>query len=698
MAFVYRSDRTNNSEKNKISIGPGEYNEELSKTQGRLLHQNHMKYSSVMKNNKKPLIVPFNTTSKRSKLFDGDNLPGPGSYTLTSNFNNTNTRSSFTHTSSLMDKDIQEIFSMYKTNPNKKGFLSSEKRFNKSSTAEKFSPGPGSYELRSYFLKNENDNKNANNKYITEKYALNKGKTYKLPGNSEEITSSIPDKSKGEFKIVKGLLTQVKKPPYDSGQVGPGKYNLFSNWNAPGLTWDKGYKKEDKKYNKSDIQKELEQNSSMLNNETYSEKMHNFNNNISSISTNFNAAQRSNNNLSSVLTMTNMNMSNNYNNSKYINANISGWNTTVNLNNNNNNSLKKLNKPDEKQMRNKIFHNFIKSREDLHSKTMSKLKPDNNLIMELEYPDFPGPGFYNQKIIPKHTSFMSTAHNFGSTSPKFKNFKTENEIIGPGAYFKEKNKYQPEFKTVLHAKNPERQKRENNDSVFVQNLIRNNREKMPGPGEYDLEGKLIKKEISNNKSFGSNVERFKWSKTPEDQNHGYKKEINDNNIKEFINQSITEEDKKDQERIRKRQYLKKVEKLKKKEKQKREKFLKIKMPSVGTYSPEITSSIQYQVLSKLNPYRNQVAPFNIVDSRFSQIKNPRLLKNIGTPGPADYNVLPAFNAINLDKRKYNIFGQNKQRETRIRNTFVPGPGIYNLDNPNIWNIKSFNVLFINNHK
>ena len=75
------------------------------------------------------------------------------------------------------------------------------------------------------------------------------------------------------------------------------------------------------------------------------------------------------------------------------------------------------------------------------------------------------------------------------------------------------------------------------------------------------------------------------------------------------------------------------------------------MPSVGTYSPEITSSIQYQVLSKLNPYRNQVAPFNIVDSRFSQIKNPRLLKNIGTPGPADYNVLPAFNAINLDKRK-----------------------------------------------
>ena len=118
------------------------------------------------------------------------------------------------------------------------------------------------------------------------------------------------------------------------------------------------------------------------------------------------------------------------------------------------------------------------------------------------------------------------------------------------------------------------------------------------------------------------------------------------------------------------------------------------MPSVGTYSPEATSSIYYNVLSKLNPYRNQLAPFNIINSRFSQIKNPRF-KNVGTPGPAEYNVEHAFQALNSDKRKYNIFGQNKQRESRIKNTFVPGPGGYNLDNPNFWNIKSYNVLFIN---
>jgi hypothetical protein len=320
---------------------------------------------------------------------------------------------------------------------------------------------------------------------------------------------------------------------------------------------------------------------------------------------------------------------------------------------------------------------------------MSKLKDPNNLILDLEYTDRPGPGFYNQNIIPKHISFTSTAQNFGSSSPKFKILKTENDILGPGTYFKEKNKYEPKFKTVLHAKIPEKQKRISNDSVYVQDLIRNNEEKKPGPGEYNLEGKFIRKEISNNKSFGSIVERFKYNKIPEEEN------FNNNNIKEYINQTLDEENKKDQERIKERQYLKKIEKIKKKEKQKRQKYLRKKMPSVGTYSPEVTSSMYYHVLSKLNPYRNQVAPFDIVNTRFSQIKNPRI-KNIGTPGPSDYNVLSAIKALNLDKRKYNIFGQNIQRESIIKNTFVPGPGNYNLDNPNIWNIKSYNVLFINN--
>ena len=689
MAFVYRSTRTNFSDRNKISIGPGEYNEEFSKTQGRLLHKNNLKYSTIIKNSKNPLIIPFNTTSKRSKLFEGNNnMPGPGTYTLTSNFiaSNSNSKNSMGHTFSSLEKDLQEILPM--NNNNKKGFLSSEIRFNSNSPKEKISPGPGAYDIKSNFLNNSSNN-NINNKYMKEKYAFSKGKMYKLPGSSEKRTSSIPDGTKGEFKIVKGLLTEFKKEKYDAGQVGPGKYNVFSNWNTPGIMWEKGIKKEDKsKVNEDEIKKELEQNSSMFNTENYSEKMHNLNNyNISTISTNFNLAQKSKN-LSSIYTMGNINTSNNI--SKNNNINISGWNTTTNMHYNSN-SLKNVNRPQlDGKIRNRVFHNFIKNREDFHLKTVSKLKDSNNLILDLEYPDLPGPGFYDQNLLPKHISFTSTAQNFGSTSPKFKMIKTENQIIGPGSYFKEKNKYEPKFKTVLHAKIPEKQKLIGNDSVFVQNLIRNNEEKSPGPGEYNLEGKLIKKEISNINSFGSVVERFNFKKPSEEENP------NNSNIKEYINQSIIEENKKDKDRIKEMQYLRKVENIKKREKKKRQKYIKKKMPSVGTYSPEIISSMYYQVLSKLNPYRNQLAPFNIVNSRFSQIKNPRT-KNVVTPGPADYNVIPAFKALNLDKRKYNIFGQNKQRESRIKNTFVPGPGLYNLDNPKDWNIKSYNVLFINNN-
>ena len=693
MAFVYRSTRTNFSERNKIAIGPGEYDEELSKTQGRLLHKNNIKYSTIIKNTKTPIIIPFNTTSQRSKMFEGnENMPGPGSYSLTNNFNNsnintnTNTKTSFGYTSSSIEKDLQEIIPLYKTS--KKGFLSSEKRFNKSGKNEKISPGPGSYDVKNNII-NINNN-NSNNKYIKEKYAFNKGKMYKLPGSSEQKISSIPDKTKGEFKMIKGLLTEFKKEKYDEGRVGPGKYNIISNWNAHGISWDKGYKRELKnKINKNEIQKELELNSSMFNIENYSEKMHNFNNyNISTVSTNFNLAQKSKN-LSSINTMGNMNTSNNNNsNSIKNNINLSGWNTTTNLNCNNN-SLKTSRPQIEGQIRNKIFHNFLKNREDLHFKTLSKINPENNLIQDLEYKEQPGPGFYNQNIIPKHISFTSTAQNFGSSSPKFKILKTENETLGPGSYFKEKNKYEPKFKSAIHVKFPEKQKIIKNDSVFVQDLIRNNEEKKPGPGEYNLEGKIIKKEISNIKSFGSVVERFKFTKKEEEENP------NNTNIKEYINQSLEDENKKDKERIKERKYLKNIEIIKNKEKKKRQKYLRKKMPSVGTYSPEITSSIYYQVLSKLNPYRNQLAPFDIVDSRFSQIKNPRI-RNIETPGPADYNVMPAFKALNLDKRKYNIFGQNKQRESRIKNTFVPGPGGYNLDN-NIWNIKTYNFLFIINN-
>ena len=694
MAFVYRSStRQNFLDLKPLPLGPGEYDEEISKTEARLLHQRNMKYSKVLKSKKKPPIIPFNSTSKRSSILKFDNyIPGPGAYTLSKKENNINNINN-TY-SQITDKEIIDIISLDSPNSINKGFLSSERRFfskdSKNINNNKNSPGPGSYELASHF----NLNNKSENKFLNEKYAPNKGKIYTLPGTSEKKIASIPDKSKGKFKIIKGILTEIKTSESDHNlnkALGPGTYNLFQKWETPGIIWSKGYKKEEKsKINESKIQKELEQNSTMLNTENYSEKMHNIN--ASTISSTFKNNFSRSKNTSSQLTKTiNINNSSTNNKNKNRNININGWNTSTNLNYKNSSLI--LNSgtsylPNEGLIRNKIFHNFLKRKEELHTETVYNQNFKNNLMLDIEYTNPPGPGFYNQDIIPKHTDFSSTAQNFGSNSPKFANIKSGQNVLGPGEYFKERNKYEPKFKTLVHIKFPETQKIKKENSVYTSNLIKKNKEKHPGVGQYNLEGDLIKKQISNNKSFGSSVERFQGKEIK------IKNNKNRNNIKVYINQFITQENLKSIHRDNKIKYLNKMEKAKKKEKLKRQQYVNKPIPSVGTYSPEVTSTIYYNVFSKLNPYRNTVAPFNMINTRFSQTKNPRLEKK-ESPGPADYEVLPAFKALNKEKRKYNIFGQNNQRESIVKNEYVPGPGLYNLDSRDFWNIKSYNALFIN---
>ena len=659
MAFVYRSTSRNKFlDMNPIPLGPGEYDPEISKTEGRLIHQKNMKYTKVLKKSQSPQMIPFNSTSQRSPIMKYDYyMPGPGTYTLFNKSINKN-KNNFSSLSAEKEKEIADIF--YNNTPYSefKGFLSSEKRFStdiKNISDEYVSPGPGSYNLILHY--NSNNNK-IENKFLKEKYAPHKGKIYTLPGNLEQKITSIPDKTKGKFKIIKGILTEIKSNQNEKElkkNLGPGKYNIYPKWETTSVMWSKGLKKEEKsKINESKIQKELEQNSTMFNTENYSEKMHNFN--TSTVSSTFN--------------------NNNYKNNSQLNQ-LSP-------------------KPQvEGLIRNKIFHNFFQNKQKHHSETLSKQNYKNNLILDIEYPIPPGPGFYDQKIISKHKNFAYTAQNFGSNSPKFKEIKTETNILGPGTYFKEKNKYEPKIKTVLHIKLPEKINTKKEKSVYIENIINKNKEKKLGPGEYNIKTEYIKKEVSNNKSFGSSVERFHEKEITPNKKSKKDTNINNNNdVKNYINQSKLEENIKSLNLNKKIKNLIKLEKIKKKEKLHRAPYIYKPIPCVGTYSPEITKSIYYEVFSKLNPYRNTVAPFNMINTRFSQIKNPRLGKK-ETPGPADYEVLPAFKALNLDKRKYNIFGQNEQRESIIKNAKVPGPGLYNLNKPNEWNIKSYNVLFIN---
>ena len=67
-------------------------------------------------------------------------------------------------------------------------------------------PEPGSYDLKSYF----NPKIKTKNKYLNKKYPPNKGKIYTLPGTSEKKLYQFPIKVKKKFKIIKGILSEIK--------------------------------------------------------------------------------------------------------------------------------------------------------------------------------------------------------------------------------------------------------------------------------------------------------------------------------------------------------------------------------------------------------------------------------------------------------------------------------------------------------
>jgi hypothetical protein len=130
-----------------------------------------------------------------------------------------------------------------------------------------------------------------------------------------------------------------------------------------------------------------------------------------------------------------------------------------------------------------------------------------------------------------------------------------------------------------------------------------------------------------------------------------------------------------------------------KEKKRREMYMmSTEKPSVGTYSPEKMNSISYNVLSRVNPYRNKVAPFNVMNTRFENL--PKSFKNykVNVPGPGKYEVVNAYNALNNSKKTYNVFGVDSHRKENYTDKI--GPGLYEQNSPNSWNKKTFNVLFI----
>ena len=654
MAFVNRSERKIEIDLlSPTNIGPGEYSNNEAKEKARFLHKISNIYTHRTQLTPIETKIAFNSTGgKESDIFKTNSNPGPGSY-----LNILNKKSVKDKLPILTTKDeivfVEENNNLVpKIKNEKKGFLSSEKRFfekvdlNNINCYQNTEPNLSKNNIR--FNSVYNKEKIHNNRYG--KIALNSNKS--LINHTNNSIATIPDKNRGDFKMINGSLEEIKKiSDYKSkksnDELGPGKYNVSPKWSPKSINWSYGFSK---------IPKNIIFKNELLSNF----KDHK---NINKL------------NLSTKISNKKMKKS-------ISNSDILDIGNTQNLIHKKNYS-----------MRNQVFNRHIKDREKILTEQMNKQKKYNEIINQIQYKETPGPGFYGNKIHPTTIFNTNKTQNFGSNTPKFSKIGEENKILGPGSYFLEKNKFQPKIEVAVHVKKPLKKNIEkNNEGYFLNNFRMKNQYRYPVVGQYNLSKNFIKDEISNVKSFGILSQRFKNLYLQKDND-----EYNDDNIQRQLHQKVNfeYEDKMKYKINQKFLEIKKQEEIL--QKKRRDKFMNKKSPGVGDYSPEFSTSISYIVKSKMNKFRDKAAPFNIKNSRFSS--DNKFFNDNDIPGPGDYNVADAFEALNNGIK--NGYTNNEAKVINFEKTKnyekkpTPGPGFYSPETVDSWNKKSFNVLFIN---
>lgn len=669
MAMVYQSDKKTNTTTNNYinnenySPGPGTYNIQHSYKQ--TLNDNQINNNHA----------PFGFSEKAS-LKKIETTPGPGEYFENNEnhllnsyfirkFNKNEVKSLENKEKNMpLYKYIQlnsSLNNKFLSKVNKKGFSYQEERFK--------SPIKNKYKLN---FENEMNNNQVNKSFDI--LVFNEGrknnektsfKTKKMsPIQSKQIIEllkndnlnnniSIPyrDNCFGFEVSANGKIVSCTDPlqyrkykgnSYDS--VGPGQYNIDSNWINEEKAKAKGKEKKSK-----------------LNKTKQSKEMKYFQN-------------KSNENISSSC----ININNTTISQTAINSNRKKQMTSENKGNNKNSNQKMKIIKTINAYRQEIFGNISQS-QGLY-KTLNKKNFD----------DTPGPGYYfDQKNFGfKMKSTKEEFQSFGSSSLRFKGRLDENSNIGPGCYFNEEKDFEINKNNEYIKKYKNYHKNYSNSidkasSSIIQSIIKEkNSINNPGPGAYSINREILKESNPNKKGiFGSSEKRF-IEKEPNDLPIAY----NDNSKNEWIKFN---NENKDNRSIKPITSLNQLE-------QKKEISNKIinenkeDVPSVGTYNPDKIFSIDYKISKQ-----TRQSSFSSLSKRFNEQKQ----SDIG-PGYYYRNMSMSKEILSQNQKNAPFLSNQKRineegsKEKGIVKESNVGPGYYNLNSYFDWNKKSYNVQFI----
>ena len=375
--------------------------------------------------------IAFNTRGGRfnykiDELEKEKSKPGPGSYSP-------NTSMSLNNKKILSSNN--EHTSNNKINNNSNICINSN---NNSSTANNFS-------------NNNNKSHQSTNENTTRSRLIKKTKSF----NSDYRTETIPSKGNLGYDIElngdKKMIINNKESNFISGNkndsVGPGQYNIQSNWEKNILSWEKMKDENDEKYNIIKARKNLSPLTQLEKDYLMNSQRQNYNNISKTKIENYNA-------------------------------------------------------------KSKLFNRFLNLRYDKMKKVNDKKEYDDFLFDGSPGPGYYSPhNTYFQSE--NYSAYDKSKKNFNAKSPRFKTINKANNDLGPGFYFnqnKPKKIEKPKYKLGL-IENPNK----GDNLCALKLSLTKESYKVPGPGSYEVEGSLLHEDISNNQNFGSNDRRFKKS-------------------------------------------------------------------------------------------------------------------------------------------------------------------------------------------